>query len=548
MLIPQGMAYAMLAGLPPVYGLYAAIAPQIVYAIFGTSRQLSVGPVAMDSLVVAASLTVIAQVDSSMYIPLALFLAFTLGLIQLGMGVLRLGFLVNFLSKPVISGFTTGAAIITGIYQLKYLFGLELASSDSITWILHEISERVNEWSFATIGIGVIGIVLIVLLKKIHRMIPGALVVVILSIIISYIFKLHESGVAVVGFIPEGLPKFGVPSASVQQFKELLPTALSLAVIAFMEAVSVAKALQAKHKEEYQIDPNQELIALGLSNVIGSMFGSYPTTGGFSRSAVSDDAGAKTNMAAIFSAVLVILTLLFMTPLFFHLPKAILSSIILVAIIGLVDVKYPMRLWKTKRSDFLMLLVTAFVTIFVGIKEGIGAGVLLSILMLVYRSTRPHAAVLVKLKGGNGYRNVERFDSVKVRDDVIAIRYDAELYFANCTHFYDFVIDEVERRDNPKLVVLNFESVSAVDATALQKLQELVAELQNREIVTYFSCVIGPVRDYFKKSGFIDRLGEEAFFLHIQQAIDYYDEKPKTLKKIRFDLATQSNSFNERLI
>lgn len=548
MLIPQGMAYAMLAGLPPVYGLYAAIAPQIVYAVFGTSRQLSVGPVAMDSLVVAASLTVIAQVDSSMYIPLALFLAFILGLIQLGMGVLRLGFLVNFLSKPVISGFTTGAAIITGIYQLKYLFGLEMAGSDSITWILNQISIRIDEWSLATIAVGILGIVFIVLLKKMHRMIPGALVVVILSIIVSYGFGLNERGVAVVGYIPEGLPKFGVPSASIQQFKDLLPTALSLAVIAFMEAVSVAKALQAKHKEEYEIDSNQELIGLGLSNVIGSMFGSYPTTGGFSRSAVSDDAGAKTNMAAIFSAVLIILTLLFLTPVFFHLPKAILSSIILVAIVGLVDVKYPMRLWKTKRSDFLMLIVTALVTIFVGIKEGIGAGVLLSLAMLIYRSSRPHAAVLTKLKGGNGYRNVQRFDNGDVRDDVVAIRYDAELYFANCDHFYDFVINEVDQRKAPKLVVLNFESVSAVDATALQRLQELVEELHDRQVLLYFSCVIGPVRDYFEKTGFTNQIGENSFFLHIQRAIDYYDEKPKAIKKARFDLATQSNSFNERPI
>ena len=316
MLVPQGMAYAMIAGLPPVYGLYAAMVPQVIYAIFGTSRQLAVGPVAMDSLLVAAAVTMIAEVGTDQYIVLAILLAFMMGSVQLLLGLFRMGFLVNFLSKPVISGFTSAAALIIGLNQLKHLLGVDIARSNYIHTILYDAYQQWSSINIIALAIGIGGILVLKNVKRLHKAIPGALVVVILGILVVQFLALDQSGVKIVGLVPEGLPEFAVPNLGSAHFNKLIPAALTLALIAFMEAVSVAKAIQAKHKGEYEIDANQELIGLGMGNVVGSFFGSFPTTGGFSRSAVNDQAGAKTNLAAIISAALIALTLLFLTPLF----------------------------------------------------------------------------------------------------------------------------------------------------------------------------------------------------------------------------------------
>lgn len=526
MLIPQGMAYAMIAGLPPVYGLYAAMIPQVVYAIFGTSRQLGVGPVAMDSLLVAAGVTVIAQAGSQDYITLAILLAFMMGVIQITLGLFRLGFIVNFLSKPVISGFTSAAALIIALNQLKHLVGVNIARNNNVFIILYDAAKHVSEFNWVSIGIGIAGILILKNVKKLHKAIPGALVAVILGILAVKFFNLESFGVKIVGNVPQGLPSFAFPDIHSEHFNDLIPIALTLALIAFMEAISVAKALQSKHKDEYKLNPNQELIGLGMGNLVGSFFSSYPTTGGFSRSAVAEQTGAKTNLAAIISASLVALTLLFLTPLFYHLPKSILAAIIMVAVFGLIDRKLPVLLWKTKKEDFLMLLVAFGVTLALGIKEGIGISVTMSLLAMIYRSTKPHYAVLGKMPDSNEYRNVKRFENVVVREDVLVIRYDADLYFANTSHFVETLTEEVDKKgDALKLIVLHGGSIAHIDSTAYQALLDLIQDLHKKGIEVYLAYVIGPTRDFLNKIGLRNVIGGDKCFLDIESAIKAYDNQ-----------------------
>ena len=525
MLIPQGMAYAMIAGLPPVYGLYAALVPQVVYAIFGTSRQLGVGPVAMDSLLVAAGVSVIAEAGSQNYISLAILLAFMMGVTQLALGLFRMGFLVNFLSKPVISGFTSAAALIIALNQLKHFVGVDLSGSNVFT-ILYEAILKFGEFNWISLVMGTVGVLILKNIKKLHKAIPGALVAVVLGIIVVKIFNLNAHEVKIVGKVPEGLPHFSIPVFGSPHFNELIPIAATLALIAFMEAISVAKALQAKHKNEYKLDANQELIGLGMSNVVGSFFSCYPTTGGFSRSAVNEQSGAKTNLAALISASLVALTLLFLTPLFYYLPKSILAAIIMVAVFGLIDIKFPVTLWKTKKEDLLMLLIAFGVTLGFGIKEGIGVSVAISLLAMIYRSTKPHYAVLGKMPDSKEYRNIERFKDVVIRKDILIIRYDADLYFANTSHFMETLSEEVDKKGNDlKLVILHGGSIAHIDTTAYQALSEFIEHMAKNNVEVYLAYVIGPTRDFLRKAGLGNMLGEEKCFLDIDSAIKTYDEK-----------------------
>ncbi len=525
MLIPQGMAYAIIAGLPPVYGLYAALVPQVVYAILGTSRQLSVGPVAMDSLLVAAGLAAMHVTSPEMYISLAILLAFLMGGIQFLLGVARLGFLVNFLSKPVISGFTSAAAIIIGMNQLKHLFGVEIGRSNQVHELLFNVLEAATRIHPITFVIGVAGIVVIYIVKKINAALPAALIVVVLGILLVQMGGLNEMGVQIVGEIPDGLPAFKWPIFSFELANELMPIAITLALVAFMEAIAVSKAVQEKHKN-YEVDANQELIALGASNILGSFFGTYPVTGGFSRTAVNDKAGAKTGVSALVAAVLIGLTLLFLTPLFYYLPKAVLASVIIVAVAGLIDYKYPIYLWKLKKEDFIMLLFTFVVTLTVGIKEGIITGVLVSIATLVFRSTRPHYAVLGKLKGTDIYRNVKRFKEVEEIPGVLILRYDAQLYFANINHFKQSLKAEIKKKtEQLHLVILDFESVNGMDTSAIYGLQDIIQELKSEQINVALADVKGPVRDLLKKSGIVQELGENNFFLQVANAVGRYEDK-----------------------
>ena len=524
MLIPQGMAYAMIAGLPPIYGLYASTIPLLIYAVFGTSRQLAVGPVAMVSLLTASGIGKLAEGGTEAYIQLAITVAFLVGAIQFLLGLFRMGFLVNFLSHPVTSGFTSAAALVIGISQLKHLMGVSLPQSEHIHEILIAAIEKAGETQPIALGLGLAGIALILGIRRINRAIPGQLLAVALGILAVWLFGLETRGVKILGEVPAGLPGLSAPSFNPVTLQALIPTALTIALVSFMESIAVAKAIQAKHKN-YKVLPNQELVGLGLANLFGAFFQSYPTTGGFSRTAVNNQAGARTTLASVISALLIVLTLLFLTPLFYYLPSAILSSVIMVAVFGLIDIKEPIQLWHSNRTDFFMLLATFIATLALGIEQGIAVGVVLSLIMMIYRTTRPHVAVLGKVPGSDVYRNIERFGDLEQRPDVLILRFDAQLYFANLNFFRETVDDWAAKKGNGlRLIVINAASINYADSSAVHTLHDIVEEYRKLGIDWYFSAVKGPVRDAFAKGGLTQFIGAQNFFLTVQDAVRHYDE------------------------
>lgn len=524
MLIPQGMAYAMIAGLPPVYGLYASLVPQIIYAILGTSRKLAVGPVAMDSLMVATGLSSMASIGSESYIALTIVLAFIVGVFQFIFGLLKLGFLVNFLSKPVINGFTSAAAIIIGLNQVKHLFGINLKGGKYFHELLYELTINFGQLNKSTLFIGVVGIGIMIAIKKIAPKIPAPIVIVVGGIAVFKGFDLSEYGVKILGDIPRGLPSLALPKLSMDMIINLLSLSLTISMVAFMESISISKAIEQKN-QSYKVHPNRELIALGAANIVGSFFQSYPTTGGFSRTAINDQMGAKTSISAIIAAVIVGGTLLFLTPLFYYLPNAVLASIIIVAVFGLIDFSYPKRLWKNRKEEFTLLLFTFLVTLFVGITQGISLGIGLSILLLVVRTTKPHLAVLGKIKEKNIYKNVKRFECVEELDDVLIVRFDSQLYFANANYFKENISGLIkEKGEQLKLLVLSAEGINFIDSSAANMLRHTFDKLQKKGIKIKITNAIGPVRDIFKKSEIRKLIGEENFHLDIGEALARYED------------------------
>ena len=513
------MSYSMISWLPPIYGLYASTIPLIIYAILGTSRQLAVGPVAMVSLLTAAGVGAIAQLGTDQYIALTILLALLAGGIQFLMGLFRLGFLVNFLSHPVISGFSSAAAIIIGLSQLKHLLGIDIPRSEHFYEVLIHAAENIQATNLMTLAIGIVGILLIKFSKKIHKAIPGALVAVVVGILAVWVLNLQASGVQIVGEVPKGLPAFQVPGFDMSQISALLPIALTIALISFMESIAVAKAVQQKHKN-YKLDANQELMALGAAQIGGAFFQSYPVTGGFSRTAINDQAGAKTGLASIISALLIVLTLLFLTPLFYFLPKAILASLIMVAVAGLIDYKEAKYLWKVSKTDFWMLMATFLGTLFLGIEQGILIGVALSVGFLIYQTTRPHYAILGKIPGKDLYKNIDRFPDLEVRPDILILRFDARLYFANINYFQEIVEASIqEKGPSLKLFILDADSINSVDSSALHLLETIHQNCRKNGIELYFAGLKGPVRDAFAAAGLLEKFDNEKFFLKIQHAV-----------------------------
>ena len=520
MLIPQGMAYAMIAGLPPVYGLYAALVPNLVYALTGSSRKLAVGPVALDSLIVASGLAAMKLSSEGEYIAMALFLAFFMGLLQLAMGFLKMGFLANFLSRPVVSGFTSAAALVIGVSQLKYVLGLHIDSIGTVA-TLKQLWANLSQTNFWDLGIGLTAITAIYALKKLHRKLPAAMLVIVISIMGVYFFAGEDRAVTLLGLIPEGLPNFTLHSFEINNWVQAFPLCLALAFIAFAEAMSMAKAVEEKSQEFYT-DPNQELKALGISNMVGSFFQSFPVNAGLSRTAVNVEEGAKTGLASIISAIVVGLTLLFLTSYFQYLPKTVLGAIILVAVYGLIDIKYPVQLGKQQRDEFILWVVTFVTTLFIGITEGIIFGVLFSLLLLVYRTSRPHIAVLGKIKGMEYFKNLERFpEDVEVYDEILMIRFDAQLFFANVQYFKKALMKEVDRKGKDlKYVILNAEAINYIDNTALGELEKIVENLKEKGITFKLAGTIGPIRDILQKCCFIEVIGKENIYVRTAEAYE----------------------------
>lgn len=541
MLIPQGMAYALIAGLPPVYGLYAALVPNLIYAFTGSSRKLAVGPVALDSLIVASSLAAMKLANIDDYISMAIFLALFVGSIQLVMGFMRLGFLSNFLSKPVVSGFTSAAAIVIAISQFKHFFGLQITTNNTLE-TLQAIFGQLSETNFYDLSIGFAAILVILGLKKLNRKLPAAMVVVILSILGIFFFMVNDTDVHIVGQIPKGLPAFRMPQLDIDLIIKAFPTAMALAFIAFAEAMTIAKAVEDQSKE-YHTEPNQELRALGISNIIGSLFQSFPANAGLSRTAVNVNEGAKTGVASLVSVLIVGLTLLFLTPFFYYLPKSVLGAIILVAVYGLIDLKYPKQLWQQRKDEFFLLLVTFLTTLLIGISQGIIFGVLFSLLLLVNRTSKPHIAILGRIRGTDYFKNISRFSNdIELVDNILVLRFDGQLYFANKDYFKAELYKNIAEKGNTlKYIILNAEAINYIDSSALNMLNQVVNDLKTKNFELLIAGVIGPTRDILFSSGLIEEIGKENLFVRTSEAFEYCTNK-KEKSSIQEKVSLQSKT------
>lgn len=521
-LIPQGIAYALIAGLPPIYGLYCALVPQVIYAIFGSARQVAIGPVAMDSLIVATGVSTLALAGSESYIEIAILLAFMVGTIQFVLGIFSLGFIVNFLSRPVITGFTSAVALIIGINQFRNLLGVDFVQSDQIHELLEDIWLKISFYNLPTTIIGMIAVAIIFVFRKIDKRIPSALIVVVLGIIIMRFFGKNLTEVSIVKNIPSGLPSFGIPTIELEQIRELFPIALTLVMVGYLETISIGKSQETK-QDVYKVRPNQELIALGLSNIFGSLFKAYPTASSFSRSAINQESGAKTGMAAFISVVMVIITLLFLTPLFYYLPKAILAAIIIVAVFALVNIKEAAFLWKANNLDFWLLISTFIATLFFGIEYGISVGVGLSLVVLIFRTSRPYVVELGKVPDANFYRNKERFEEVIIEDDILVFRFDAQLFYANSSYFRDKLDEMADKKGKAlKLIVLDSESINRIDSTGVEMLKERIKFYQKKDVLFYFAGAKGPLRDALFKGGLLSIIDVNHFFMRANDAVRFF--------------------------
>ena len=528
MLVPQGMAYAMIAGLPVVYGLYAALVPQVIYAAMGTSRQLAVGPVAMDSLLVAAGLGTVAMAGSDRYIELALLLALMMGSLQLLLGTFRLGFLAHFISKPVISGFTSAAALIIGLNQLPHLTGIALPRSSQLHRLIEGTLDGLVQFHGPTFLLGAVSIALILGLRKVLPRVPGSLVLVVLALAGGATMPWSTWGIRTVGAIPAGLPGFHVPVWTLDDLQTLFPLAATLALVAFMEAYSVAQAV-AQKRGDHEIDANQELRALGSANALGSLFGAYPVTGGFSRTAVNERSGAVSGMSSLIAAGVVALALTFLTPIVQHLPTAVLGAIIAVAVAGLFDLSTFRRLWRTHRDEAFLLLLTFSLTAFGGMVLGIASGVVLGLVLTLFRTTRPHTAELGEINGV--YRNLNRFpEATKTRGSLL-VRYDGPLNYASQAHFKGFILSRLvirkEEGDPIHTVVLSAESIPYLDATGTDMLAALLDELEAAGISLKVAGAIGPVRDVLERAGLMERIGRNQFHTGIPAALGMEEIRPR---------------------
>jgi SulP family sulfate permease len=533
MLVPQSMAYAMLAGLPPEFGLYASILPLLIYSLLGSSRTLAVGPVAISSLMVSTAVSQVAVQGSESYINAAINLSILVGVILLFLRSLRLGAIVNFISHSVLSGFTSAAAIVIAVSQLKHLLGLELPRQNSVDESLHDIFSAITDTNLIALLLSIFGLLLLWyckagLCKKLQGLkFPdyisqpickaGPMFVVILGSLAVWIFSLdNNANVQTVGMIPQGLPSIPDITLDLELWKQLFIPALLIALIGFIESVSVGTALASKRQE--RIDPNKELVALGMANLGAAFSGTYPVAGGFGRSMVNFSAGAQTTVASIICAILVGITAAYFTPLFYYLPKAMLGVIIIMAVLPLIDFDAFMQSWKFNKADAMTLLVTFVLVLFIGVEFGILLGIALSITLLLYRASQPHIAIVGRIGETEHFRNIERH-RVKTDQSTIAIRIDESLYFANTRFVEEFVLQQCLQRQGVKHVVLIFTAVNFVDASALETLEQLITNLRQEGITLHLSEVKGPVMDQLSNTLFLEHLGAGKVFFTTDQAM-----------------------------
>ncbi|MCW8157381.1 sulfate permease [Stutzerimonas stutzeri] len=523
MLIPQSLAYAMLAGLPPVTGLYASMLPLIAYTLFGTSRTLAVGPVAVVSLMTAAALGPLFAAGSAEYVGAAMLLAMLSGAVLLIMAVLRLGFMANFLSHPVISGFISASGILIALGQLKHILGISIVGDNALQLAAGLIA-GLPQTHLPTLAVGASSLLFLYLVRSqlggwLHRLGMsartaatltkiGPVAALLLAIAAVGAFQLTDVGVRVVGEVPRGLPSLSAPSLDLALAVQLLPAAVLISLVGFVESVSVAQTLAAKRRE--RIEPNQELVALGSANIAAAFSGGFPVTGGFARSVVNFDAGAQTPLAGALTAVGIGLTVLFFTPLFHNLPHAVLAATIIVAVLSLVDLAALLRTWRYSRQDAAAMTATMLGVLLVGVESGIILGVGLSLLLFLWRTSQPHVAVVGQLPGSEHFRNIERFAVVQ-SPKVLSVRVDESLYFPNARFLEDRIAELIGRYPQAEHLVLMCPGVNLIDASALESLEAITARLHTAGVQLHLSEVKGPVMDRLRRTDFLEHFGGQVF-------------------------------------
>ena len=528
MLIPQSLAYALLAGLPAEMGLYASILPLVAYALLGTSRTLSVGPVAVASLMTAAAVGKVAATGTIGYATAAIAMAMLSGGMLLLMGCLRFGFLANFLSHPVVSGFITASGIIIGLSQLRHIFGVG-GHGETLPQLLQSLAANLPDFNTVTLVTGALATAFLFWARRGLKPLllrlgltdtvagflakTGPVLVIIATTLASYLGDFAARGVALVGAVPSGLPVFTLPSFEAGLWSELAVSALLISIIGFVESVSVGKTLAAKRRQ--RIDPNQELLALGAANVASGVSGGFPVTGGFSRSVVNFDAGAQTQAASVIAAAGIALAALLLTPVLFFLPKATLAATIIVAVTSLIDFGVIKRAWQYSRSDFIAVVTTIGFTLLLGVELGVLAGIVASIGLHLYKTTRPHIAVVGAVAGTEHFRNVERHNVITHRN-IISLRIDESLYFANASYLEDYVYGLVADIDGLEHVILQCTAVNEIDLSALEALEAINHRLREQGLSLNLSEVKGPVMDALQKSHFLRELSGQVFLTHHQ--------------------------------
>ena len=541
MLIPQSLAYALLAGMPAEVGLYASILPLIAYAILGSSSTLSVGPVAITSLMTAAALSDVAAQGSADYLTAAITLAALSGAMLLGCGILRLGILANFLSHTVVQAFITASAIIIAVSQFKHLMGVN-SGGDNLLELLSALIENVGQTNIYTFALGLAVIVFLlssrywgvsflgrfgIAAHSADLMVKAAPVLgVIVSILVVVSFDLEAKDVAVVGSIPAGLPSLVLPSFNLPLVKELLLPAALISTIGYVESISVGSALGAKRREG--VENNRELVALGGANLAAAVSGAFPVTGGFSRSVVNFDAGAHSQLASLMTAGLIALVALFLTPFLYHLPKAVLAATIIVAVLSLVDFSIIKKTWRFSKRDWGSVVATLFLTLGFGVEVGVSSGVLISIALHLYRTARPHVAEVGLVEGTEHFRNILRY-KVKTIPSVLTLRIDESLFFANASMLEKLIYERVAEDKNIVHVVLMCSAVNEVDFSALETLEEINQRLREENIFLHLSEVKGPVLDKLRRARFIDQMSGNLYLTQHQAFADLISkEESKT--------------------
>lgn len=519
LLVPQAMAYAVLAGLPAVYGLYGAIVPLMIYPFFSSSAYLSIGPVALMSMILLSGVSVFSTPGSPEYIDLILLTSFMSGIIQIVFAFLKLGNLSNLISRPVMFGFMVAAACIIVIGQLPVLLGIELPRINFLPKLLLSLIQNFTSLNVIALSLGLIALLLLILLPRLNHKLPSALIVVVLSSLMVYGLNLEQHDIGLIGEVPSGFPKMYLGFFNWDHIMLLIPEAFIVSIIGFIGSYSIASDLARDNKLE-PIEPQRELLGLGVAKLIGSFFLAMPSTGSFTRSFVNKNNGAQSGVSSIITAILVVLLLLWFNSAFRYLAQPILAAVVISSVLSLFDVKEMKKLFLTDRRDFISFLITVLLTLILGIVNGILLGIGWSLISIVMRATKPHYAILGKLPGTNTYRSLTRYPEAESHEENLIFRYDQDIFFGNSDHFFQSMLYEIEQRPNIKRVIFQATSLNKPDATAIEKIRDILEYCHDRDLRFIITDLSGPPRDLFHKTGIFELIGSENFHLSIGHATE----------------------------